>query len=60
MLVLKNEIPSFIKLTLLFLVTILCMAYNGAVLANLKAKLTFNLLIISVIFSIITIAALLI
>ncbi|HLT51940.1 MAG TPA: hypothetical protein VKZ93_08275 [Arenibacter sp.] len=59
MLVLKNEIPIFIKLTLLFLVTIFCMAYNGAVLANLKAKLTFNLLIISVIFSIITIAALL-
>jgi ABC-type uncharacterized transport system permease subunit len=60
MLVLKNEIPVFLKLTLLFLVTILCMAYNGAVLANLKAKLTFNLLIVSVVFSILVIAGLLI
>lgn len=60
MLVLKNEIPVFIKLTLLFLVTIFCMAYNGAVLVHLNAKTTLNLLIISVIFSLATIAVLLI
>lgn len=39
------------NLILLFLVTMLCMAYNGAVLAQLKSKLTFNLLILSVVFS---------
>lgn len=60
MLVLKNEIPVFVKLTLLFLVTIFCMAYNGAVLVHLNAKMTLNLLILSVVFSLITIAALLI
>jgi len=60
MLVLKNEIPVFFKLTLLFLVTILCMAYNAAVLVHLNAKMTLNLLIISVVFSLVTIAALII
>ncbi len=60
MLVLKNEIPIFIKLTLLFLVTIFCMAYNSAVLVHLNAKMTLNLLIISVVFSLVTIAILLI
>lgn len=57
MLVLKSEMPTAIRLSMLFLVTIFCMAYNSAVLAHLKAKITFNLLIISVVFSIITIAA---
>ena len=57
MLVLKNEIPVVIKLTTLFLVTIFCMAFNGAVLVHLNARITLNLLIISVVFSIITIAA---
>jgi hypothetical protein len=55
-----NHIPAGIKLTLLFLVTILCMAYNGAVLARLSAKATFNLLVMSVLFSILTIVAILI
>lgn len=44
-------------MTLLFLVAIFCMAYNGAVLAQLKSKATFNLLILSVVFSCILIIA---
>ena len=55
MVLLMNQMPAFIKLTLLFLVTIFCMAYNGAVLAQLSAKTTFNLLVLSVLFSIMTI-----
>ena len=43
--------PTLTNLTLLFVVTMLCMAYNGAVLAQLKSKLTFNLLILSIVFS---------
>lgn len=53
--VLMNEQPPMLLLAQLFLVTILCMAFNGAVLAQLKAKHTFNLLIASVFFSLITI-----
>jgi len=60
MLILMNNIPTAIKLTLLFMVTILCMAYNGAVLARLSAKTTFNLLVLSVLFSILTIVGILI
>lgn len=60
MVVLMHHMPEAIKLTLLFLVTILCMAYNGAVLARLKTKTTFNLLVLSVIFSILTIVGILI
>lgn len=51
MMLLMNDWAPFSKLALLFLVTILCMAYNGAVLAQLKSKATFNLLIISIVFS---------
>lgn len=51
MLLLMNDWEVFSKLVLLFLVTILCMAYNGAVLAQLKSKAIFNLLIISMVFS---------
>ena len=60
MVVLMHHMPEAIKLTLLFLVTILCMAYNGAVLARLRTKTTFNLLVLSVIFSILTIVGILI
>ncbi|SMG37549.1 hypothetical protein [Arenibacter troitsensis] len=60
MVVLMNPMPEAIKLTLLFLVTILCMAYNAAVLARLSSKTTFNLLVLSVIFSILTIVGILI
>ncbi|MCM4167263.1 hypothetical protein KCTC52924_02844 [Arenibacter antarcticus] len=57
MLALKNEMPIALRFFLVLMVTILCMAYNAAVLAHLKAKITFNLLIMSVVFSVITIAA---
>ena len=50
MLLLMNDWELFSKLALLFLVTIFCMAYNGAVLAQLKSKAIFNLLILSVTF----------
>ena len=51
MALLMNEWPVFLKMFLLGLVTILCMAFNAAVLAQLSAKTAFNLLIISVICS---------
>jgi len=51
MMILMSDLPKIPLLVLLFLVTILCMAYNGAVLAQLKSKTIFNLLIISVVFS---------
>lgn len=55
MVILMNHMPAGLKFTLLFLVTILCMAYNGAVLARLSPKITFNLLVLSVLFSVLTI-----
>jgi hypothetical protein len=57
MFILMNEQPTLALLLQLFLVTILTMGFNAAVLAQLKTKLTFNLLIISVGYSILTILA---
>jgi hypothetical protein len=51
MVLLMNDLPTLAKMTLLFLVTIFCMAYNASVLAQLKTKTIFNLLILSVVFS---------
>lgn len=51
MMLLMNDWGLITKMILLFLVTILCMFYNGAVLAQLKTKAIFNLLIISILFS---------
>lgn len=51
MLLLMNELPMGFKMVLVFLVTILCMGFNAAVLAQLKSKITFNLLILSVVLS---------
>ncbi len=51
MFLLMNDLPVVIKMTLVFLVTILCMAFNAAVLSQLRVKATFNLLILSVAFS---------
>ncbi|NKI27048.1 hypothetical protein HCG49_10785 [Arenibacter sp. 6A1] len=55
MLLLMSDINSLPKFVLLFFVTILCMAYNGAVLAQLNSKITFNLLLLSLSFSLMTI-----
>ena len=49
--VLMNDLPRNLKMILLFMVTIFAMAFNGAVLARQKPKITLNLLIISVVFS---------
>jgi len=57
MMLLMNHIPTAVKFTFLFLITIFCMAYNAAVLAQLKTKTTFNILLLSVLFSILTIIA---
>lgn len=51
MVLLMGTLDTAIQMTVLFFVTILCMAFNGAVLAQLKPLTTFNLLIMSVIFN---------
>ena len=51
MLILKSDVSKVLLLTELFLVTIICMLFNAAVLAQLNTKLTFNLLVLSVLFS---------
>lgn len=60
MMILMSDLSKVPLLSLLFLVTIFCMIFNGTVLAQLKPQLTFNLLILSVLFSCIVIAILLI
>jgi hypothetical protein len=60
MMVLMSDLSKVALLSLLFLVTIFCMAYNAAVLAQLKPRTIFNLLILSVLFSCILIAAFLV
>ena len=47
-LLLMNDMPTVIKMVQLFLVTVFCMAFNGAVLAQLKSKITFDLLIAAI------------
>ena len=51
MVLLMGTLDTAIQMTLLFFVTILCMAFNGAVLAQLRPLTTFNLLILSVVFN---------
>lgn len=55
MVLLMSEMDMILKMTLLFFVTLFCMAFNGAVLAQLKPLTTFNILILSVAFSILVI-----
>ena len=57
MVLLIDDMDTVAKMSLLFLVTIFCMAYNGAVLAQLKPKITFNLLLLSLLFSFVIIIA---
>ena len=56
MMILMSDLSKVPLLVLLFFVTILCMAFNGAILAQLKPKTTFNLLVLSVLFSCIVIS----
>ncbi len=51
MMLLMSGVDYMVNLVLLFLVTIFCMAFNSAVLAQLKAKTTFDILLLSVAFS---------
>ena len=51
MMILISALSQVTSLLLLFLVTILCMAFNASVLAQLKPNITFNLLVLSVMFS---------
>lgn len=55
MIILMSDLSKLPLLAELFLVTILCMAFNAAVLAQLKPKTIFNLLIASVLFCVIII-----
>lgn len=57
MVLLMGKLDKLPTMVLLFLVTILCMAFNGAVLAQLKPLTTFNLLLASVIFNVMVIFA---
>ncbi|WP_247656535.1 hypothetical protein [Maribacter sp. MMG018] len=57
MLLLMSNMQDLYKMILVFFVTILCMAYNAAVLAQLNSKITFNLLLISLLFSALIIIA---
>lgn len=47
MLLLMSGVQQVTNLVLLFFVTIFCMFFNGAVLAQLKSKIIFNILILS-------------
>lgn len=47
------EVSQVVQLSL---ITIVCMAYNAAILSQQKAKISFNILIMSVVLSIILIA----
>ncbi len=51
MVLLMGSMEMVLKMVLLFLVTILCMAFNGAVLAQLKPLATFNFLVLSLMFN---------
>lgn len=51
MVLLMGGMDMVLKMILLFLVTIFCMAFNGAVLAQLRPLTTFNLLILSIVMS---------
>ena len=55
MMLLMGGMDMLLKMILLFFVTIFCMAFNGAVLAQLKPLITFNLLILTTLFSLIVI-----
>ncbi len=55
MVLLMGGTAMILKMILLFLVTVFCMAYNGAILAQLKPISSFNLLILSLGFNVLII-----
>ena len=54
MLLLMNGVEA-LQMTQLFFVTIVCMSFNGAVLAQLSAKIMLNILLLSVFTSVVVI-----
>lgn len=52
MYILINGLDTVSSLIQLFLCVILCMFYNAAILAQLKGKIVFNLLIASLLFNV--------
>jgi hypothetical protein len=52
MYILMNGLDTISSLVQLFLCVILCMFYNAAILAQLKGKIVFNMLILSLLFNI--------
>lgn len=53
MFILKTGLDTVSSLVELFLCVILCMFYNAAILAQLKGKIVFNILIFSLLFNVI-------
>ncbi|RDK89179.1 hypothetical protein [Marinirhabdus gelatinilytica] len=53
LILMNNDLSRNFQIIELFLVVILCMGFNGAVLAQQKGKIQFNILILSVLTSII-------
>ena len=51
----NNDIARFGQMVEVFVVTILCMFFNGSVLAQLRPKIQVNILMVSVAFSILII-----
>ena len=52
MYILMNGLDTVSSLVQLFLCVIFCMFYNAAILAQLKGKIVFNMLILSLLFNI--------
>lgn len=57
MLILKNDTFVALKISELLFVTLLAMGFNAAVLVNLQSRWAFNILIVSVLFSILMIVS---
>ena len=53
MYILMTGLDTISSLVQLFLCVILCMFYNAAILAQMKGKLVFNMLILSLLFNIV-------
>ena len=53
MYILMTGLDTISSLVQLFLCVILCMFYNAAILAQMKGKLVFNMLILSLLFNVV-------
>jgi hypothetical protein len=48
MLLMMHHMPGAVKFIFAFLITIICMCFNGAVLSQQQSKIVLNLLILSI------------